>query len=105
MKLKMKITSTMLLIALMLSLAPALTLPTSASAASCDWAQFITDVTVPDGAKYEPGATFKKTWRLKNIGTCTWDNILLAGFQFRWQTNGKRASIKFPSECCSRPDH
>jgi len=59
----------MLLIALVFSLAPALMLPTGASAATCDWAQFISDVTVPDGTKYEPGATFKKTWRLKNIGT------------------------------------
>lgn len=62
----------MLLIALVFSLIPAMTLPTSASASSCDWAQFITDVTVPDGTKYEPGETFEKTWRLKNIGTCTW---------------------------------
>ena len=38
----------------------------------CDKAQFITDVTVPDGTLFAPGATFKKTWRLKNIGTCTW---------------------------------
>jgi hypothetical protein len=38
----------------------------------CDKAQFIADVTVPDGTLMAPGATFKKTWRLKNIGTCTW---------------------------------
>jgi hypothetical protein len=38
----------------------------------CDKAQFITDVTVPDGSTFAAGATFKKTWRLKNIGTCTW---------------------------------
>ncbi|MDO9131359.1 MAG: NBR1-Ig-like domain-containing protein, partial [Anaerolineales bacterium] len=38
----------------------------------CDWAQFIADVTVPDGATFAPGTAFTKTWRLKNIGTCTW---------------------------------
>lgn len=38
----------------------------------CDWAQFITDVTVSDGSIFTPGAKFTKVWRLKNIGTCTW---------------------------------
>lgn len=38
----------------------------------CDLAQFITDVTVPDGAVFQPGETFTKTWRLKNNGVCTW---------------------------------
>ena len=92
-----KITSTMLLIALVFSLVPALTLPTGASAASCDWAQFITDVTVPDGTKYEPGATFKKTWRLKNIGTCTWTTSYSLVFDTGEQMSAP-ASIKFPSE-------
>ena len=38
----------------------------------CDWVQFVADVTIPDGLPVEPGFVFKKTWRLKNIGTCTW---------------------------------
>jgi hypothetical protein len=38
----------------------------------CDRASFITDVTIPDGTAISPGATFTKTWRLKNTGTCTW---------------------------------
>jgi len=97
MKLRMKITSTMLLIALAFSLAPALMLPTGASAATCDWAQFISDVTVPDGTKYEPGATFKKTWRLKNIGTCTWTTSYSLVFDTGEQM-GAPASIKFPAE-------
>lgn len=97
MKLRIKITSTMLLIALVFSLAPALMLPTGASAATCDWAQFISDVTVPDGTKYEPGATFKKTWRLKNIGTCTWATSYSLVFDTGEQM-GALASIKFPSE-------
>ncbi|MEW5941776.1 MAG: NBR1-Ig-like domain-containing protein, partial [Chloroflexota bacterium] len=47
--------------------------PTTPSPTSgCDKAQFIADVTVPDGTTMNPGATFKKTWRLKNVGTCTW---------------------------------
>jgi hypothetical protein len=30
------------------------------------------DVTVPDGTDYAPGASFTKTWRIKNTGTTTW---------------------------------
>ena len=37
-----------------------------------DWASFVGDVTIYDGATFTPGATFTKTWRLENIGTRTW---------------------------------
>lgn len=44
----------------------------------CDRAEFVDDVTVPDGTIYAPNAQFVKTWRLKNTGTCTWgDNYRL----------------------------
>lgn len=60
-----------LMLALLLSpLAPVGAAPAAAS--TCDWVQFIADVTVPDGASYQPGVSFVKTWRLKNIGSCTW---------------------------------
>ncbi len=73
MKLISKFATALLLLALMLSLVPAAAVQ-PAQAATCYWAQFIADVTVPDGANYAPGAAFKKTWRLKNIGTCAWTN-------------------------------
>lgn len=38
----------------------------------CDLAQFIGDPTIPDGTTILPGETFTKTWRFRNIGTCTW---------------------------------
>ena len=38
----------------------------------CDRATFVSDVTIPDGTVFSPGAAFTKTWRLKNAGTCTW---------------------------------
>lgn len=38
----------------------------------CNLARFVTDVTIPDGTELDPGETFKKTWRLKNIGSCAW---------------------------------
>jgi hypothetical protein len=37
-------------------------------------ATFITDVTYPDGSIVSPGSSFIKTWRIKNVGTCTWNS-------------------------------
>jgi hypothetical protein len=44
----------------------------TATAIPCDRATFVSDVTVPDGSDFDPGETFVKTWRLRNIGSCTW---------------------------------
>jgi hypothetical protein len=30
--------------------------------------------TVPDKSPFQPGETFTKIWRLRNVGTCTWNN-------------------------------
>lgn len=71
MDLKLKMTSVILLVILMLA-----AFPLGAAAAQyypCNRAQFIRDVTVPDGSPFAPGATFTKTWRLRNTGSCTWD--------------------------------
>ncbi|HKJ26588.1 MAG TPA: NBR1-Ig-like domain-containing protein, partial [Anaerolineales bacterium] len=38
----------------------------------CDLAQYVKDVTVPDGTEMKPNETFTKTWRIENLGTCTW---------------------------------
>lgn len=52
--------------------------PTSASSGGgsagggCDAIAFLSDVTVPDGTDFAPDATFTKTWRIRNAGTCTW---------------------------------
>ena len=40
--------------------------------APCNRATFIADVTVADGTNFAAGASFTKTWRLRNDGTCTW---------------------------------
>ena len=42
------------------------------SSTACDWLEFVSDVTVSDGKEYAPGVQFTKTWRLRNIGNCTW---------------------------------
>src|SRR5512134_3292015 len=64
---KQKILSMVLLVGLLIgqSVSPV-------RAAICDQAQFVSDLTVPDGSTFTPGVAFTKTWRLKNVGTCTW---------------------------------
>ncbi len=47
---------------------------------NCNVAQFISDLDVPDGATMTPGQTFTKSWRIKNIGTCTWTTDYLVIF-------------------------
>ncbi len=68
----------------------------AAAVTRCDWAQFIADVTVPDGTTYAPGTAFTKTWRLKNIGTCTWTTsyalVFVSGSQM-----GAPSAVNLPS--------
>ena len=46
----------------------------AAVAATCgDDSEFVSDVTVPDGTPFAPDTLFRKTWRIRNTGTCTWD--------------------------------
>ncbi|MGA7195141.1 MAG: NBR1-Ig-like domain-containing protein [Anaerolineales bacterium] len=63
--------------------------------ADCDRAHFIADVTIPDGTVINPGATFTKTWRLKNIGTCTWTTSYSLVFDTGDQMGGPN-SVNLP---------
>ena len=38
---------------------------------------FLEDVTIPDGTVLTAGEAFVKQWRVKNDGTCDWDNSYL----------------------------
>ena len=38
----------------------------------CDLAQFVQDVTIPDGYHLERSEKFTKVWRVKNVGSCDW---------------------------------
>jgi hypothetical protein len=49
---------------------PATQAPSSTS--RCDAAQFLADVTYPDGSIVPRNTTFVKIWRIRNVGTCTW---------------------------------
>jgi hypothetical protein len=56
---------------------PTTSIPTAATATNtipCDKVSFVNDITIPDGTVFPPGTNFTKTWRVKNIGTCTWTN-------------------------------
>jgi photosystem II stability/assembly factor-like uncharacterized protein len=69
--------------------------PSALAATDCDHAQFVSDLTAPDGSTFAPGATFTKTWRLMNIGTCGWTtayNLVWAG----GDSVGAPLSVKLP---------
>ena len=76
------------------------TLPGSTSAAptippvvgGTDKAEFVADITVPDGTVFGPGEAFAKTWRLKNTGTSTWTPAYSLVFFSGNQMGGAAAS-------------
>ena len=75
------------------TLTPAPYTPTIPPAA-CDKAQMVADITVPDGTVMLPGATFTKTWRLKNVGTCDWTTSYQLVF-FSGEQMGGVSSVNF----------
>jgi hypothetical protein len=44
----------------------------SATEDACNRAHFVDDITIPDGSSIFVNSTFDKTWRVQNVGTCTW---------------------------------
>jgi hypothetical protein len=70
--------------------------PQPVLAAACDQALFIADVTIPDGTNFGPGTSFNKTWRLQNIGSCTWSTgyslVFVNGAQM-----GPTTSVNLPT--------
>jgi len=46
--------------------------PAATPTSNCDNAQFVADVTYPDNTSIAGSTAFTKTWRLKNIGSCSW---------------------------------
>ncbi len=51
--------------------------PIATATTNCNTAQFITDVTIPDGTIMTPNQAFVKKWRIKNIGSCVWTGFSL----------------------------
>ena len=46
----------------------------------CNLASFVTDVTYPDNTHVTPNQAFVKTWRVRNVGTCSWNSSYLLIF-------------------------
>ena len=46
----------------------------------CNLASFVTDVTYPDNTHVAPSEVFVKTWRLRNVGSCSWNSSYLLIF-------------------------
>jgi len=46
----------------------------------CNAVKFISDVSISDGTSYAPNVNFTKVWRLKNVGSCTWNRNYEAVF-------------------------
>lgn len=57
----------------------------------CDAAAFVADITFPDGSSVGRGNTFTKTWRIKNVGTCTWTTAYELVFVRGEKFGGKNA--------------
>lgn len=62
----------------------------------CDAAQFVADITIPDRTILNTGDPFIKTWRLKNIGVCTWDSSYMLVFDVGDQMGGP-VSVPLPT--------
>jgi len=48
--------------------------PGSSNIVPCYRAEYVADVTIPDGTIVSPGASFMKRWSVKNTGSCTWNS-------------------------------
>ena len=54
----------------------------------CNAVSFVKDVSFPDGSLVLINAPFTKTWRLKNVGTCTWNSAYSVVFMSGQQMGG-----------------
>lgn len=54
--------------------ATAIILPTATATTICNQADFVSDISIPDGSVVPAGTQFVKTWRIKNTGSCAWTN-------------------------------
>ena len=53
---------------------PAQAAPAAQAPSNCtDSASFVADVTIPDNSAVNAGSAFVKSWRIRNTGTCSWN--------------------------------
>lgn len=61
----------------------------------CDQAAFVRDVTIPDNTSLGSAASFTKTWRIQNTGTCSWTTAYSLVFSSGHQMGGP-AAVNLP---------
>jgi hypothetical protein len=59
----------------------------------CDDMIFVSDVTVPDNSAMSPGQEFVKTWKVKNIGACSWKTNYVIVYGWGDQMEGQTTAI------------
>lgn len=69
---------------------------TASPTACTNAANFVSDVTIPDGTQFAAPSAFTKTWRIQNSGTCTWSPTYTLKFAAGAQMGGP-AAVAFPS--------
>ena len=82
-------------VALIATIPPTAVGPTATPLSACDSAEFVTDITIPDGTNFSAGDTFVKTWRIRNVGSCPWNSTYSLVFDTGDSLNGL-ANIAFP---------
>jgi hypothetical protein len=75
-------------------------LPTNAPQ-PCNQAFFVSE-TIPDNTRFSPNTSFTKSWRFKNVGTCTWNPnyklVFFSGDQMSGPNSVKLDSYVEPGE-------
>ncbi|MCZ2128031.1 MAG: lipoprotein [Anaerolineales bacterium] len=61
------------------------------------------DVTIPDNTPISPGQEFVKTWKIKNIGICTWDTNYKAIFSYSNPPNQTMSAQPIPLQSLVAP--
>lgn len=61
--------------------------------ALCNRAEFVKDVTIPDGTVLDSHAYFTKIWRVRNAGTCTWEKDYSLVFVSGDDLDGDKTSL------------
>jgi len=55
----------------------------------CNNSVFVSDVSVTDGTQITAGQKFVKTWKVKNIGSCTWTRTYTVRYGYGDRMNGR----------------
>lgn len=74
--------------------------------ALCDkyaWDIATVDVNIPDNTIMSPGQEFVKTWKIKNVGACTWDDGYKMVFSYSNPPNEKMSGAAQPFTAAVAP--